>query len=258
MPEVQSHPPGAFCWIELMTSSAAGARSFYTELFGWSVNEIPMGDLGMYYIFQKDGADTGAMYERTAEMEGMPPFWMSYVRVDDADAATEKAKSLGASVHNGPFDVGPQGRMTVLGDPQGAAFAVWQPYEHPGIGIRDEAGTLCWNELQARDLDAARSFYPALFPWTVKQSPEYTEWHLQDGTAVGGMMQSQAPEEVPPHWLPYFAVDDCDAAVAKAQSLGGQVYAPAFDVPNVGRMAVLADPQGASFAVIKLDLAGHV
>ena len=257
MPKVTAHQPGAFCWIELMTSSADGARSFYTQLFGWSVNEIPMGELGMYYIFQKDGADTGAMYERTAEMAGMPPFWMSYVRVDDADAATEKAKSLGATVHNGPFDVGPQGRMTVFGDPQGAAFAIWQPYEHPGIGIRDEAGTLCWNELQARDLDAARKFYPALFPWTVKESPEYTEWHLADGQAIGGMTASQAPAEVPPHWLAYFAVDDCDAAVAKAQSLGGQVFAPAFDVPSVGRMAVLADPQGAAFAVIKLDLSGH-
>jgi predicted enzyme related to lactoylglutathione lyase len=251
MTKTTSHQPGSFCWIELMTSDAAGARSFYTQLFGWSVNEIPMGELGMYSIFQKDGADTGAMYERTPDMAEIPPFWMSYVRVDDVDAATEKAKSLGATVHNGPFDVGPQGRMTVFADPQGAAFSIWQPYEHPGVGVRDEVGTLCWNELHARDVDAAKKFYPALFSWTMKESPEYTEWHIGE-RAIGGMMPSQAPPEVPSYWLPYFSVADCDATVARTQSLGGQVIVPAFDAGKVGRMAILADPQGAMFAVIKL------
>jgi uncharacterized protein len=253
MTKVNSHPPGSFCWIELMAADAAGARSFYSQLFGWSVNEIPMGDLGMYYIFQKEGADAAAMYERTAEMANVPPFWMSYVSVENTDAATEKAKSLGATVHNGPFDVGPQGRMTVLADPQGAAFAVWQAYQHPGVGVRDEAGALCWNELQVRDSDAAKTFYPALFSWRVKESPDYTEWHIGDQT-VGGMIPSQAPGEVPSYWLPYFAVEDCDRAAESAQSLGAQVFAPPFDVPHVGRMAVLADPQGAQFAIIKLTM----
>ncbi|HEX6100847.1 MAG TPA: VOC family protein [Thermoanaerobaculia bacterium] len=256
MPHVTSHKPGAFCWIELMAADAAGARAFYTQLFGWSVNEIPMGDLGTYFIFQKEGKDVAAMYERTPDMAGVPPFWMSYIRVDDADAATEKAKSLGGTVHNGPMDVGSQGRMTVLADSQGAAFAIWQPGENQGIGIRDEDDSLCWNELWARDLDAAKQFYPALFGWGVKESPEYTEWSV-GADAVGGMIPTHAPEPVPPFWLPYFAVADCDASVAQAQSAGAQVFAPPFDVPNVGRMAVLGDPQGAYFAVIKLNLAGH-
>ena len=253
MPKVTSHPPGAFCWIELMAADATGARDFYSKLFNWSVNEIPMGEMGTYYIFQKDGADSAAMFERTPDMAGVPPFWMSYVSVEDADASTGKAKSLGAEVHKAPFDVFDSGRMAVLADPQGAAFAIWQPKSTPGIGVRDEAGTLCWNELQARDLDAGKKFYPALFGWTMKDSPEYTEWHLGE-QAIGGMIESKAPPQVPPFWLPYFAVDDCDAAVAKAESLGGRTFAPAFDVPNVGRMAVLGDPQGAHFAVIHLKL----
>lgn len=253
MTHVTSSPPGSFCWVELMTSDAAAARSFYTQLFGWTVNEISMGEMGTYFIFQKNGADAAAMYQATPDMAGVPPFWMSYISVDDADAATEKAKSLGATVHNGPMDVPGQGRMTVLADPQGAAFAVWQPKGKDGIGIRDEAGTLCWNELQVRDLDAAKKFYPALFPWRMKESPEYTEWHL-GGLAVGGMIPSHAPERVPSYWQPYFAVDDCDAAVAKVQSLGGAVYEPPFDIPNVGRMAVLADPQGATFSLIRLTM----
>lgn len=253
MPNVTTHPPGAFCWIELMAADAAGARSFYSQLFDWTVNEIPMGEMGNYYIFQKNGADAAAMYQRMPDMATVPPFWMSYVAVEDADASTEKAKSLGAHVVNGPFDVFDNGRMTVLADPQGAAFAIWQAKSHPGVGVRDEANSLCWNELQVRDEAAAKKFYPALFPWKMKETPEYTEWHIGD-QAVGGMTQSNAPEQVPSFWLPYFAVDDCDAAAAKAQSLGGQVFAPAFDVPNVGRMAVLGDPQGAHFAVIHLKM----
>lgn len=256
MPHTPSHQPGAFCWIELMAANAADARTFYTELFGWTVAEHPMGDLGMYYIFQQEGQDVAAMYERTPEMAGVPPFWMSYVRVDDADAATEKAKSLGGTVHNGPMDVGPQGRMTVLADPQGAAFAIWQPGENQGLGIRDDVNTLCWNELWVRDLDAAKKFYPALFPWTMKESPEYTEWHIGE-QAIGGMMPSHAPEHVPSFWIPYFSVADCDATVAQAESLGARVFAPPFEAANVGRMAVLGDAQGAYFAVIKLNLAGH-
>lgn len=253
MTHVTTHPPGTFCWIELMTSDSAGARSFYTGLFDWSVSENPMGEMGIYYIFRKDGADAAAMYQAGPDMQGVPPFWMSYISVEDTDAMTEKAKSLGGTVRMGPFDVMDHGRMTVLSDPQGAAFAIWQPKANPGVGVRDEVGALCWNELQARNLDAAKTFYPALFGWEMKDSPEYTEWRA-GGQSIGGMLPSHAPEPVPSFWLPYFAVADCDAAVARAQSLGGSVFAPAFDVPNVGRMAVLGDPQGAHFAIIRLTM----
>ena len=256
MPVVTSNAPGTFCWIELGTSDANAARQFYTSLFGWSVNENDMGEMGKYYIFQKNGSDCAAMYQMTAEMQGMPPHWMSYVAVESADAATEKAKSLGANVINGPFDVADHGRMCVLQDPQGAVFSVWQANQHKGILIRDEPGTFCWDELQARDVDAAKKFYPALFGWKMKESPEYTEWQSGD-QSIGGMMQSQAPGEVPSHWMPYFAVDDCDAIVNAAKSGGAQVYAGPMDYPGVGRFAVMGDPQGAVFSVIKLDMGTH-
>jgi hypothetical protein len=253
MTKMTSHPDGAFCWIELMAANADGARAFYTKLFDWGVREISMGEMGMYFIFQKSGHDCAAMFQRMPDMASVPPFWMTYVQVDNTDAATEKAKSLGATLHNGPMDVPGQGRMSILADPQGAAFSIWQPMGHPGIGIRDEAGSLCWNELQVRDVDAAKKFYPALFGWAMKETPEYTEWVL-GGQSIGGMIASKAPDNVPSFWMPYFAVDDCDASAAKAQSLGGRVYAPAFDVPNVGRMAVLGDSDGAHFAIIKLTM----
>jgi len=251
MTVVNAHAPGSFCWIELATSDTASAKSFYTQLFGWSVNESDMGDGSMYTIFQKNGRNVAAMYAIRPDQAGMPPNWMSYIAVANADAATEKAKHLGATVHAGPFDVSESGRMSVLADPQGASFCVWQANKDIGIGIRDEINTLCWNELQARDLEGSKEFYVSLFGWRTKDSPEYTEFHLGE-QAIGGMIKSQAPPEVPPYWLPYFAVDDCDATVANAESLGGHPFFPPMDIANVGRFTVLADPQGAAFAVIKL------
>jgi uncharacterized protein len=252
MPAVSSHPPGSFCWIELATSDAAAARAFYTQLFGWTVNEIPMGEMGTYFIFQHGGRDCAAMFQANPG-DGIPPNWMSYIAVKDADASAAQAQTLGGQIIKGPFDVFDNGRMAVISDVQGAVFAVWQAKSHIGVGVRDESGTLCWNELQARDVDTAKTFYTALFPWRMKESPEYTEWHLGEN-AVGGMLPSQAPPGVPSMWLPYFAVDDCDGAVERARSLGGHAIVPAMDIEHVGRFSVLADPQGAVFAVIRLAM----
>jgi predicted enzyme related to lactoylglutathione lyase len=256
MTNFDKHDPGTFCWIELGTSDDAGAKQYYTSLFGWTTNENDMGEMGTYYIFQKNGRDCAAMYKQGKDQEGVPPNWMSYVCVADADASVEKAKSLGGNVVAGPFDVYDFGRMAVLFDPQGAAVSVWQAKSHIGVQIRDEPGTLCWNELHARNIDAAKKFYAPLFGWTLKESPEYTEFDL-GGRPIGGMMQSQAPEGVPSFWLPYFAVDDCDATFEKSNSLGGSAILPPTTYPNVGRFAILTDPQGATFAVIKLELRQH-
>ncbi len=249
MPHITAHQPGSFCWIELATNDAAAARDFYTRVFGWAVNEIPMGEMGSYYIFQKNGRDAAALYQYQ-EGEARPN-WLSYIAVRDVDAAAEQAKSLGGTVSRGPFDVFESGRMAVITDPQGAQLAVWQARSHFGVGVRDEPNTLCWNELQARDPDAANAFYTAFCHWRVNQSGDYTEWHLGEH-AVGGMMMSQAPARVPSYWLPYFAVTDCEATAAMTIELNGTMRLPPTTIENVGRFAVLTDPQGAVFAVIQL------
>jgi uncharacterized protein len=251
MPTATSHQPGSFCWVELSTNDAAAAREFYLQLFGWTARDVPMQDGYVYTIFQKDGRDAAAMYQ--AMPDSPPPNWMSYVAVENADEAAVRAKELGGNVLAGPMDVYDLGRMAVLTDSQGAAFSVWQAKKHIGVQVRDEANALCWNELQARDVDAVKQFYPPLFGWRMKESDEYTEWHLGEN-AVGGALTSKAPPEVPSFWLPYFAVDDCDATVQKAQSLGGSVHVPCMDIEHVGRFSVLVDPTGAAFSVIKLTM----
>ena len=243
-----ANKPGTFCWVELGTSDDAAAKKFYTDLFGWGTNENDMGEMGTYYIFTKNGKEAAAMYRLGANMP-MPPHWMPYVAVTSADETAAKAKSMGAEL-NGPFDVFDMGRMAVIKDPQGAHLAVWEEKKHAGIEVRDEPNAFCWGELHAQDLDAAKAFYPSLFGWRLKDSPDYTEWHLGE-QAVGGMIRAHGPGT---YWMPYFAVDDCDAMTSKAKAAGATVYVGPQDIEKVGRFSVLADPQGAVFALIKLDM----
>lgn len=253
MPEVTSYEPGTFCWVELATTDPKKAKSFYSSLFAWEVKDIPMGDQGTYHMFQKKGKDVGAMYQQTAEEKGVPPHWNNYVSVANADASAAKAKSLGGRVVAGPFDVMDAGRMAFISDPQGAMFAIWQKIKSIGATVVNEPGAFCWNELMTSDIEAARKFYSGLFGWKYKVSPEYTEIEAGGRSTAGMMPIRPEMKGMPSNWIPYFAVDDTDGTAKKVESGGGQVGVPPTDIPNAGgRFAVLADPQGARFAIIKL------
>lgn len=253
MTDMTKYEPGMFCWVELATSDGAAAKKYYTSLFGWTANEMPMGpDQPPYVMLEKDGKQVGALYRNAA----VPPNWLSYVAVADVDDLAKTVRDLGGKVLQRPFDVMDVGRMAILQDPQGAVLAMWQAGQHIGAAVRDEPNTLCWNELMTTDVAGAQFFYQALFDWRLKITPGYTEAHVGE-KAVGGMMQI-APEMkgMPSHWQPYFMVDDVDATLAKAQSLGTTEHFGPMDIEHVGRFAVLHDPQGATFAIIKLTQRG--
>jgi predicted enzyme related to lactoylglutathione lyase len=251
------NPPGTFCWIELGTPDISRARDFYHQLFGWSVVELPMGPDGSYYFLQKDGKDVAAMYQLTPDMkaQGVPPHWLSYVAVADADAAAKRAAELGGQVMKGPFDLGDHGRMAVLLDPQGGAFAIWQAKNGPGIQLRDEPGSLAWTELISTDAKRGVQFYSTLFGWGVQPMPmpgmEYSLFQ-RDDMPVGGAMQ-RLPEmgDLPTHWLPYFVVEDADNALDRARALGATTPMPVMEVEGVGRFATFIDPTGAALAILQ-------
>ena len=119
----------------------------------------------------------------------------------------------------------------------------------------NEPGALNWNELQSRDVDAAKAFCGAVFGWVPDDQDfggmTYTLFNV-GGTGVAGAMPtpSQVPDEVPAFWLSYFTVEDCDASVARVQELGGRAFGPPHTLEGVGRFAVVADPHGATFGVI--------
>jgi predicted enzyme related to lactoylglutathione lyase len=205
----------------------------------------------------QDAKVVAGMMKLSPEMQsgGMPPVWSTYVTVRDADATAAKAKELGGTVLREPMDVMDAGRMAVLADPTGAVFCLWQPQAHIGAQLVNEPYSLTWNELITPDLEAAKKFYADLFDWNGtpfemgSDAPPYTVWMLDDN-GIGGAMPPPM-EGMPPCWVVYFAVADCDDTVAKAKELGASVLVEPLDIPEVGRMAALVDPQGAAFSVIK-------
>jgi predicted enzyme related to lactoylglutathione lyase len=252
-----TNPSGSFCWFECGTTDAAAAKNFYTKLFGWTAVDVPMpGVEGPPYTLLKVGeADIAGLYELAGPMfEGMPSHWVTYVGVDDADATAARAETLGGAVVQGPMDVPGVGRIAFVRDPSGADIAVFQPGEHRGTD--PEKTNLGWSELHTPDTEAAKAFYCELFDWGAKEdaSGQYTEFQL-NGRSIGGMMEIPSAQRAfrPAHWLPYAMVEDCDATMAKAGKLGAKVLMPARDIEHVGRFAVLADPTGATIAVIKLE-----
>jgi hypothetical protein len=257
MPEKTEYTPGTFCWSELSTTDPAAAKAFYTSLFGWTATDTPAGH-GIYTMLHLDGKEAGALNElqKTQRDAGVPSHWLLYLSVASADETLAKVAELGGKVLAGPFDVMEFGRMGVAQDPTGATFAIWQPKKHIGARVTGEPGAACWNELATRDTEAAGAFYTKVFGWTdlTKQMGPMTYTSFMQGeTPTGGMLKmTEEWAGIPPHWMVYFAVADCDAGAARARELGGEVKVPPTDIPEVGRFAVIQDPQGAVFSIIKL------
>ena len=254
---------GTFCWPELSTTDPIAAQTFYADLFGWNIREIP-SSMGNYVILGLGTRDAAALCAQTEEQrqKGLPSHWLSYISVADTDAIAAQAKALGGQVLMGPFDVMEEGRMALLQDPAGAVFALWQARKHKGISAFQEPGALCWTELATTSAEKAGAFYTRLFRWTLVPSSDpampYSEW-VQDGTHFGGMMEigehfGPAWREIPSHWMVYFQVQDADERAARAKTLGATIVVGPRDIPNVGRFAVIEDPQGAVFSLFQGQL----
>jgi predicted enzyme related to lactoylglutathione lyase len=253
MARFEHYEQGTPSWIELNTPDQAAAQRFYGELFGWAYDDHDMGEMGHYYIPTLDGDEIGGIGGQPPGMEGHPAYWGVYLAVDDVDAAAAKVEPAGGKVEAGPFDVDTFGRMAAIQDPTGARVGLWQARDTIGTQRANEPGTPTWNECVTSDVPAAAAFYSAVLgmgseAMDMGEAGTYTVLTNVDGRQIGGCMDlGMLPEGTPPHWNVYFNVEDVDATVAKATSLGASVVAPAFDVPGVGRMAVLADPQGGMF-----------
>jgi uncharacterized protein len=255
MAEFTSYPPGVPSWVDLASADVEATKRFYVDVFGWEAGEAS-AEGGGYFMFMKNSKPVAGCMPLM--QEGQPPVWMTYVSTDNADATVDAAKGAGATVFAEPMDVLDAGRLAVFADPTGAAIGIWQPNQFPGAALANEPGTLVWNELHTRDVSGAKSFYRDVFGWEANDADmgpvTYTELKLKDRTVAGMMpMADEMPAAMPPFWLAYFAVDDCDATVKKANSLGATSVVPPTDIPP-GRFSVLSDNSGATFAVIKTSM----
>lgn len=239
-------------WIDLTTTDPDGAKSFYTSLFGWDVEELGE-EAGNYAFFNLNGQMVGGV--APTQMPEQPSAWSVYIGTEDVEATLQAAKENGGDIVVGPMDVFDTGRVGVFRDPGGGVLGLWQPKTMSGFRVQDQPGSFTWFELSTRDLETAKKFYGTVFGWETKTSEgdmPYTEWQVGGGS-IGGMTEPgpNVPPGAPPHWLVYFASEDVDATATKADELGGKAIVEPMDYPG-GRFAIIQDPQGGvPFGVVK-------
>ena len=256
-PKAASAQPkaGSFCWLELATTDQKAASRFYSDLFGWTAEDAPMGPDFTYTMLKSGGKDVGGAYTLMKEQveNHVPPHWMLYVKVRSADEFAARAVELGGRQIVAPSDIPEVGRFAVVQDPTGAFISVFEAGKNSGMTTFGDVGALCWADLNTPDPEKASKFYADWLGWTY-ETGEDAYRHIVNGTGeedmIGGIPpEMHAPPGTPANWLPYFHVADCRATAAKAARLGASAILPASLMADVGTIAVLADPQGAVFAL---------
>lgn len=261
--KIESYKQGTPSWVDLSTTDVNDAKAFYSALFGWDYQDIPMGEEQFYSMAQIDGSAASAIFTQQQEEaeNGIPPHWNVYFTVDDIDVTASKVSDLGGTVIADELDEDASGRLMVGQDPTGAFISFWQAKEHIGAEVRDEHGALTWVELLTSDQESAGKFYTELLGVDIDKdtmpTPEGGPYHMLmvDGMPVAGIMTS--PDHlvemgVPSHWEVYFRVDDATSTVETAKSLGATTLFGPEVLPMVGTFAAMQDPQGAVFGIQQL------
>lgn len=263
------YPAGVPCFVDTLTTDVDAALGFYEGIFGWKFagpGPMPGDPPGAYYVARVEGDDVAGI--GSAPAAGAPgataPAWNTYVAVDSADAAADRARAAGGTVLLAPFAVPPAGRMAVIADPSGAPFVVWEAGDRPGAARVNEPSAWAMSLLSTPDPDGALRFYGELFGWEAQEfGPSI--WLFRRPGYVGGEAEQPVPRDVvaamttsqqgPAAWSVDFWIADADAAAVTAAELGGTVVAEPFE-DAMFRRAVLAAPDGATFTVSQLQLTG--
>jgi len=235
--------PGRVVWRELMTKDVKRAQAFYGELFGWKFEAFDMGP-GNYDMVKVGEKSVGGLWQMKPDMPG-PSMWMSYVWVTDVDAAAKRAVDSGGKVVHGPGDIPNVGRFAVLTDFAGAMVCAFKPAPEEAQPLAmPKAGEFCWETLSTTDLARAEDFYGKVFGWKAMKDNGIPVFTL-DGTPRGMVADLQEARNFPPNWMTYVVVDKVEPATERASRLGGNVLVPLIEIPQVGRIGLIADPTGA-------------
>ena len=242
-------------WVDLTTPDVESAVDFYSRLLDWEIEKTPT-PMGDYYIAKQHGHQVAGLMAQSEELAGTPPMWTMYINVETVDETAAMVEPAGGRILSGPFDI-PDGRVAVISDPTGAVFGIIStPLQHSDKWwFSVESGAVCWVELLTRDPARAEPFYQEVFGWKAEtpdaDGPAYTTFDL-DGDQVAGMMSmpAEVPAGAPSQWMVYFAVEDCGAVEERVTELGGRVLRSTTEI-QVGRFAVLEDPQSAAFQIMQ-------
>lgn len=249
---------GRIVWYELLTTDPRDAIAFYTAVAGWTTERFGAD----YTMWVGSQGPLGGVTELPPAIRAMgaPSHWQCNVEVPDIDAATALVKARGGTVYVDET-VPDVGRLAVIGDPQGAALAVFKPTREMKPHDTNQPGEFSWHELYTTDHQAALGFYRDLAGWQKLDEHDMgamgTYVIFGRGTeALGGMLTippgMTAPDgrPLPPSWMYYITVADLEAALARATERGARVLNGPMPVPGGQRIVQLLDPQGAAFALV--------
>jgi len=245
--DIDSYPPGAFCWVDLTCPNQAAAADFYEELFGWQVRDDYADGFAKFTVGEIRVAGVGPCPPTR------PASWNVYLCVQNLESTLADVTRFGGRPLVPPVEVGTDGRGAAAMDPTGAVFSLWEPAGFVGARLRDVPGTWCWTELVTDDVDRAAQFYADVFDWVLDVETiseiSYAVARL-DGAPVAGLVAPPVPGTIRPAWTIAFAVRDVDAAAACVLTSGGRVATPPTDVPGMGRYAALGGVGGEAFSVV--------
>ncbi|MBV9163476.1 MAG: VOC family protein [Pseudonocardiales bacterium] len=252
-----SFVPGSVWWIDVSSTDPARSRDFYAELFGWSYQIDPGPGRGHYTTALLNGRPVAGLAGVPA-LARRPVAWTLYLASANIEYTGEVVTQWGGRVLAGPVDVPGRGRMLIGMDPTGAVIGFCQP-RSPGTLHTTGPGSLSWAELNTWDGPRADKFFATVFGYRQQQigdgiEVDYTIWSRGGRTMLCRLQMNQdwAAPDIGAHWLLYFAVDPrtgTDAAVDQVLALGGRVDFDPYD-SELGRIARVADPFGAAFALV--------
>ncbi|MEV5399985.1 VOC family protein [Streptomyces cellulosae] len=246
-------PEGTPCWADAVFDDLDAAKDFYGHVLGWTFGETAP-EYGGYTQAYVDGEAVAAVVPPMPGQSGTTQ-WCLYLAAEDASATAARIRENGGELLMEPMQVADFGTMCLARDPGGAVFGVWQSGTHEGFQTTETPGAYAWAEICTREPEKSDAFFPAVFPYRSEQfegEMDFRVHKLGERPVLGRMrMTDDFPPEVPPYVNVYFAVDDCDAAVARATERGGVLRFGPMDSP-FGRSAAVSDPQGANFSVIDL------
>jgi predicted enzyme related to lactoylglutathione lyase len=248
-------PKGKFAWYELMTSDTQAAGKFYSDVVGWTPQEMPGGDGPPYTTFNIEGVGIAGMMANRGYTA-----WIGYIAVDDVDAHIEKVVEAGGKLWRPATDVPGMLRFAVMSDPQGAPIVIFTAnpdMPSPQRPVPPAAGTIGWHELATTNIEAGFDFYSKLFGWTKVSDMDmgpmglYRIFDEGDHKEMGdGGIMAKPPQMPVSAWAFYFCVDSIGEAVKRVEAGGGTVINGPMQVPGGGWIITGQDPQGATFSLV--------
>ncbi len=248
----QLHLVGKFVWYDLFTNDLQSTSRFYEELFGWSFSDTASKEKLVKTIALNGVPIANAIHIDSVKGKMNESRWLSYMSVEDVDRALTVSKKNNGTIYMQPKDLPNRGRVAMVKDPEGAIFAIvtTSDGDPPDQGLIQNH----WmgSELWSTNPDAELTFYHLLVGYeqrlvNVGAGRKY-RFLIKNGQTRAGIVKIPW-DDVKPNWLPYVAVEDVMAIVAKAKESGGKVLVEPDKAIREGRVAIISDPSGAVFAV---------